>query len=501
MKKKIIALIMVIPIILMFTVFNVAKTYSLIVDISVSGVKLDYVASPTVDIDAENEIIYIDMADATQTLRLTSSVLPTNAKNQKVNYSASAVEGKDKADVTIDVDGKVTPYSSGTTRLITTTADGGFSDSVILVVSATKPSVISLSSSHTITDGKMVVYASERGFTLSIDTDASTDVDNSYTFYANWQYKATSEWKNISSCKIVGIEVGSNSGSFAIKNKGSVTLRAVLDGGHTASGKDIISDEVTVTILDNPDIAFELPDNIVEDTSGNKELVVYKNESSHSIYINPTKWEEWKKGGKVSLSSLSTANNDTILAEDIVSTIGATLNYDTSIATVTLEYNADTSMLIVNIKFIGNTATRINLKMEIFDKPIEVKVRVETEHRVPEDFVWQTSSGKEISKKDGKYTLYSSSKSKSVVCKVSSNIKDVKIYGFKYESADSSMVVVGTVIDNSVIFNILGKVGSVCVNATLTLHDANDEVYTVQVVLEINIIRPTANLSFKESNS
>ena len=89
MKTKVIALVLVIPLLLIFTTGSVVQATELLVDVPVTSVTILGERNRRIDIAEEG------------TLKIETEVLPTNATNAKVTYSAEAVEGQQKAEVII----------------------------------------------------------------------------------------------------------------------------------------------------------------------------------------------------------------------------------------------------------------------------------------------------------------------------------------------------------------------------------------------------------------
>ncbi len=130
MAKKLILLILILPIILMLVLFAVTKTVSNLIDVPVSNF----------EIIGEDRHIYIDM-DKAETYALEYVVYPTNAQNQSVTFSCEEIEGARLATFDFTPASNtfiVTPKSAGAAKVSLTTVDGGFKDSVIIHVDSTK---------------------------------------------------------------------------------------------------------------------------------------------------------------------------------------------------------------------------------------------------------------------------------------------------------------------------------------------------------------------------
>lgn len=125
MKTKVIALVLVIPLLLIFTTGSVVQATELLVDVPVTSVTILGERNRRIDIAEEG------------TLKIETEVLPANATNAKVTYSAEAVEGQQKAEVIISDDGTVKPLTAGTVNIVAY-ADGK-SDSITVAFYSSLP--------------------------------------------------------------------------------------------------------------------------------------------------------------------------------------------------------------------------------------------------------------------------------------------------------------------------------------------------------------------------
>ena len=123
MTKKILLLILALPLILMITIFTTTNRGSLSIDIPVTGI----------DIIGSN-IIYLDL-DEEEKYKVDYAIYPTNASNQEVSFSAEAIEGARLAKFEY-ADGYLSPKSVGSAKVFLSTNDGGYSDSFIVHVSS-----------------------------------------------------------------------------------------------------------------------------------------------------------------------------------------------------------------------------------------------------------------------------------------------------------------------------------------------------------------------------
>ena len=142
MAKKLILLMLVIPIIIMVSLYATTKTVSLAIDIQVSSVEIpDYA-----------KFLYYDIDSGEAFPKVEYNVYPTNAANKKVNFSVEQYNEEDLADVEIAENGVITPKSTGYARINVITADGGFKDSCILEVTSNKVTGINITNKDLFND-------------------------------------------------------------------------------------------------------------------------------------------------------------------------------------------------------------------------------------------------------------------------------------------------------------------------------------------------------------
>ena len=130
MKNKVIALIMIIPILFLVTIFSLGKVAGFFVDIPVSGI----------NIVTQNQdgFIVIDLAKYQNDIYMQAKVEPSNANNQVYNFVIEGVDGKEPADIEIEQDGRLIAKGDGKAKITAISADKGFADSVIVIVHSTK---------------------------------------------------------------------------------------------------------------------------------------------------------------------------------------------------------------------------------------------------------------------------------------------------------------------------------------------------------------------------
>lgn len=129
MKKKIIALIMIIPIVFLIALFSVGKAAGVYADIPVTGIQITT--------QNEDGFIDVDVADY-DPIAFLAQVQPVNARNQKYSFEISGVGGGEAPDGFEIIDGKLYIDNVGKVKITAISAEKGFKDSVIVSAYSTK---------------------------------------------------------------------------------------------------------------------------------------------------------------------------------------------------------------------------------------------------------------------------------------------------------------------------------------------------------------------------
>ncbi len=128
MRKVVIALILVLPMVFVLVLFSSANLVSIRVKVSVNGIQIFADGDPL----PEGEALYVDMADM-KDHTVTAEVTPANA------YEKGYTLESDNTDVlTISQDGYITALGEGTANVKATSKDKGFTASVPVVVTSSK---------------------------------------------------------------------------------------------------------------------------------------------------------------------------------------------------------------------------------------------------------------------------------------------------------------------------------------------------------------------------
>lgn len=125
MKKKLILLILVLPIFLMVSLFAATRTASWAIKVPVSGIEI-----------IGDDIVYLSL-DSDERYKVEYAVYPTNAENRNVVFSTEEIDGYDFAELEYK-DGYIVPKSTGIAKVYLTTVDGGYRDSFIVEVDSSE---------------------------------------------------------------------------------------------------------------------------------------------------------------------------------------------------------------------------------------------------------------------------------------------------------------------------------------------------------------------------
>lgn len=130
MKKKIIALIMIIPIVFLIALFSVGKAAGVYADIPVTGIQITT--------QNEDGFIDVDVADY-DPIAFLAQVQPVNARNQKYSFEISGVGSDEAPEGFKIIDGKLHIENVvGKVKITAISAEKGFKDSVIVSAYSTK---------------------------------------------------------------------------------------------------------------------------------------------------------------------------------------------------------------------------------------------------------------------------------------------------------------------------------------------------------------------------
>lgn len=219
MKNKALALILIIPLVLIFCVFSAVNIATLKVPISVSGVSIFH---------AQEEIV--NLADG-NTFQINAQVLPRNASNPGLLYSFEEISGKPLANIQIDQNGLVTASGYGSAKITVTTKDGAYKQSFILQVTSSLASNVHLS-----LDAKQNIMVGDNFLAVAEVTPAEA-LDKNVVF---------------SSSNLKIVKINALTGECIALSSGTATLRAVLENGLNGRIEKSLEVVVLPTASDNP---------------------------------------------------------------------------------------------------------------------------------------------------------------------------------------------------------------------------------------------------------
>lgn len=161
MKKNVIALMLVLPLLFVFTVFSSGNVASLGVSVSVNGVEI--LNSP------QNDTLHVDLASYNGDFTLDVKVTPENASDKKVSFVVKEVPGSAFADVSVSEAGVVTAKSTGIARISAVTNDGGYRDSITVNVTSSKPYGMNVSL-YGLNSDENLLTPTANGYTAQVTT-------------------------------------------------------------------------------------------------------------------------------------------------------------------------------------------------------------------------------------------------------------------------------------------------------------------------------------------
>lgn len=134
MKKLVTALIIVLPLLLVVAIFAVTDITRITADIPANGIVINN--------KGEDGVLFFDLADYEHPLfesDLGVEVLPRIARNRKYGLKITDLAGRDTDVVKKEADGSFSFSDTGIAKLTYTSEDGGYTDSVLVSVSASAP--------------------------------------------------------------------------------------------------------------------------------------------------------------------------------------------------------------------------------------------------------------------------------------------------------------------------------------------------------------------------
>lgn len=161
MKQKVLALVMIVPLIFMIALFSVGKVASFFVDIPASGI--------SITTQNQDGFIDVDIANYNNDIYLTANVEPANAKNKGYYFEVSGLEDEKQADIKIENDGRLVINSDGKAKITAVSVDKGFKDSIVVSAYSTKvlnvtPQIVD------VMHNKLTLNKTESGYAVDMTT-------------------------------------------------------------------------------------------------------------------------------------------------------------------------------------------------------------------------------------------------------------------------------------------------------------------------------------------
>lgn len=249
MKKKVLILILLIPIIFILTLFSFAQAAEVYADVPVSSISI---VTPN-----DNGFIKLDMATYKNDLFLRAEVAPVKAKNKGYGFTVTPLHEGDMPSVSVSEDGLVAILCAGSSKVSAVSANGAYTDSVIIEVYSSK--VVSLSPVINDANGEKINIVSQGNGIFSTSVESG-----GYWFGAEIYPSALSDshisWK---SGDAGVLEINETTGKAKAKLSGEVVITLTAENGINGELKAAINvtvrqketaSGVTVNGEDAPDI-------------------------------------------------------------------------------------------------------------------------------------------------------------------------------------------------------------------------------------------------------
>ncbi len=205
MKNKIIALVLVIPLLFIFTIYSFTTSASINIAVSASSI--------TIDNKPDSGNVYLDLGDS---FVIEATVYPTQASVRTYTVSVAVTEGDD--DCITASDNTVTANGIGRAT-VTVSTNNGFTDSFVVI--ATSDKAVSFASYIYNSDGDIMSWDSD----FDLGTYTIVNVINPVTATADIEYST-------SDSDIATVTVA---GKLTIVDVGIVTVTVTLPDGATGS--------------------------------------------------------------------------------------------------------------------------------------------------------------------------------------------------------------------------------------------------------------------------
>lgn len=258
MKKKIYALIMIIPIVFLVTVFSVGKVAGIYADVPVTGIRIVT--------QSEDGIISVDVAEYEKPIELVAQVEPESAKNQNYKFEISGVDDEEAPDGFEIIDGKLIITDVGKAKITAVSAEKGFRDSII--VDATSSKVLRIN--------PVVVVGEEKIETRSITMNGGEVKTISANLYPANKASSSIKVEECGEKRLLKIDPVTGETKALFSGKTQVRITCPNDG--IKNLEEIVDVDVKVENLETTGFAINGKSN---DTSIN----LYNNAKTLKVYV------------------------------------------------------------------------------------------------------------------------------------------------------------------------------------------------------------------------
>lgn len=278
MRKNIIALMLVLPLLFVFVVFSSGNAASLGISVSASGIVIR---------NAPEGGLHIDLAEYDNDFRVAAEVLPENASDKSFSYRVEEVEGSALADVTVDEDGTVHAQSAGSARIVAVSNDGAYTDSMTVVVSSSKPYDMSVSLFEP-SGEKDLLTETEEGYEATLSTGVYRYSTALYpSGFAEAEVKVESGFAVLDGDTVLLPFEGDTVLSFTVQNGafGAIVRRVTLHAVSPATVSGItVNGAASVTLSVEQESGFA-----AFYVQADEEPVIEENENIASARVSPVK--------------------------------------------------------------------------------------------------------------------------------------------------------------------------------------------------------------------
>lgn len=258
MKKKIYALIMIIPIVFLVTVFSVGKVAGIYADVPVTGIRIVT--------QSEDGIISVDVAEYEKPIELVAQVEPESAKNQNYKFEISGVDDEEAPDGFEIIDGKLIITDVGKAKITAVSAEKGFRDSII--VDATSSKVLRIN--------PVVVVGEEKIETRSITMNGGEVKTISANLYPANKASSSIKVEECGEKKLLKIDPVTGETKALFSGKTQVRITCPNDG--IKNLEEIVDVDVKVENLETTGFA-------INGKSNDASINLYNNAKTLKVYV------------------------------------------------------------------------------------------------------------------------------------------------------------------------------------------------------------------------